>query len=47
MDVRYTYDMNIIVNAIVYFFEDVMLVMNAFETSGLQLVQCALEEGVF
>ena len=43
MDVRYTYDMKLIVNSLLYFLEDVMLVINVFETIGLQLVQCAPE----
>ena len=48
MDVRYTYmyDMNIIVNSLVYF-EDVIVSHNVFETIGLQLVKCALEQTVW
>ena len=45
MDVRYTYDVNIIANSVVYFLRIVLIVINAFETIGqLLLVQCALEQ---
>ena len=43
MDVRYTYDMNIIVNTLVYFWRTLLLGINAIETIGLQLVQCVLD----
>ena len=43
MDVSYTYDMNIIVNHLVYFWRTLLLGINAIETIGLQLVQCVLE----
>ena len=41
MDVRYICDMKIIVNALVYIF---VLGINAFETIGVQLVQCVLDK---
>ena len=44
MDVTYTFDTEIIVNTLVYIWRTLLLGINAFETIGLQIVQCALEQ---